>query len=120
MCFMISKRFIIGGWIVDELTILSEAGAVAGAIPCVFRTIIFEGAAEMRAARCGWGEKSYYRVKSVDGELSVEHGTGGSKDLGVGIIFALNHVAEKIRCDHGVGHAPFVKSSCHEHVGGGF
>ena len=61
--------FVIGCGVVDKLTVLGEARAVAGAIPRVLGFVVFERATEVRASWRGGGENSYRRFKSIDGKL---------------------------------------------------
>ena len=115
-----SKLFVIGGGVIDELTVFRKAGAVAGAIPGVLGAVVFEGTAEVRASGCGGGEKSHYRIKGVDGKLWAQDGARGIENSGVRIVFPSHKVTENVGGDHGVGHTPLVKSRCHKDVGCGF
>lgn len=72
--------------------------------------VVFQRTSEVRASRDGWCEQSHNRFKGIDGKLRMKHRAGGRKDLGVRIGFALNEIAEKLGCDHGIGHPPFVKA----------
>ena len=112
--------FVIGCRVVDKLTVLGEARAVAGAIPRMLSAVVFEGAAEVRTSGCGGREKAYRRFKGVDSKLWAQDGARGIENGGVWIVFAFHKVAENIGGDHSVGHTPLVKACRNEHVGGGF
>ena len=75
--------FVIGCGVVDELTVLGEARAVAGAIPGMLGAVVFEGAAKMRATGRGGGENTYRRFKSVDSKLWAQDGARRIKYSGI-------------------------------------
>ena len=110
---------VIGGGVVDQLTVLGEARAVAGAVPSMLGAVVFEGATEMRTSGRGGGKKSYRRVKGVYGKLRAQKGTGGIEQFGARVAFFTHKIAEKVCGDHGVCHAPFIKARRHENVGCG-
>ena len=53
--------------VVDQLPVLSEAGAVTGAIPGVFYRIPFQRAAQMGTAFGGGRQQADHSLKPVDG-----------------------------------------------------
>ena len=61
--------FIIRCGIVDHFPLLGEARAMAGAIPCVLGTVVFEGASKVGTAGSGGGNKSYGGFKGIDRKL---------------------------------------------------
>lgn len=67
--------FVGGGGVVDQLTLLAEARAVARAIPGMLGGVIFEGAAQVRATGHGGSEKPCKRFQGVEGKLWVQDGT---------------------------------------------
>ena len=75
--------FVISCRVVDKLTVLGEARAVAGAIPRMLGTVVFEGAAKVRASGCGGRENTYRRFQGVDGKLWVQDGARGVKYSGI-------------------------------------
>jgi len=81
--FMGSHFFVVGGGVVYKLAFLGEARAVAGTVPCMLGSVVFEGAAEVRATRNGGREKPHERLECVDGKLWVQNTARGGKDGGV-------------------------------------
>ena len=75
--------FVIGCRVVDKLTVLGEARAVAGAIPRMLGAVVFEGAAEVRTSGRGGREKAYRRFKSVDSKLWAHDGARWVKYCGI-------------------------------------
>ena len=51
---------IIGRGIVNNLSVLAKARAVAGAVPAVLRFVVFQCAPKVRTARSRWGQKPLY------------------------------------------------------------
>ena len=77
--------FIIRRGIVDKLTVLGEARAVAGAIPRVLGFIVLESATKMGTSGCSGCEKSDDRFKSISSKLRVKDGTRGIENIGISI-----------------------------------
>ena len=87
MCFLKIQRgfgVVGGGRVFEEFSFFGEARAVAGAIPRMLGTVVFEGAAEVRTSGCGGREKTYRRFKSIDGKLWVQDGARWIEKVGVG------------------------------------
>ena len=106
--------------VVEKLARLGKARAVAWAVPRMLRLVVFEGAAEVWTSWCGGRHKSDGRLKSVYSKLWVEDCARGIENGGIRIGFSSDKVAENVGGDHGICHAPFVKSRCDKHVGRGF
>ena len=111
--------FIIRRWIVDQLTVFREARAVAGAIPGMLDFVVFESATEVWTSGRGGCKKPNGRLKSVESKLWAKNSARGIKNGSIRIGFSSDKVAENVGGDHGVSHAPLVKSRCHKNVGRG-
>ena len=64
---------IIGGRIVQKLTVIGKTRSVAWTVPGVLVFVVFQSASEMRTAWFCWGYKIYNRLKTVDKQLRVEN-----------------------------------------------
>ena len=111
---------IIRRGVIDQLTLLGETRAVARAIPGVLGFVVFERATEVWASRCSGRQKSNGRLKSVYSKLWMKKRARGIENGSIRIGFSYDKVAENIGGNHGIGHAPLVKSRCNEYVGRGF
>ena len=111
---------IIRRGVIYQLAVFGEARAVAGAIPSMLGFVVFEGATEVRTSWCGGCQKPDGRLKSVEGKLWTKNRARGIENGGIRIGFSSDKVAENVGGDHGICHAPFVKSRCDKHVGRGF
>ena len=72
---------IIGGWIVDELSVLCETETVAGAIPRMLCTVVFQLTAEVRTAGNGGSQKPDCRLSKIDRQLWMQYRSGGENSF---------------------------------------
>jgi hypothetical protein len=115
--FLIQIQIVIG-WIIQKLSFIGESGAMTGTIPTMLLRIPLKGTAHVRTPGLCGSQKIHGCFQRVASKLRMENTAGRGEYFCIGILFALNTIAQNGCCNHGRGDAPFIKAGGYIHVCG--